>query len=134
VHRRLDQALELSYLAPRELVDALLPTMFAPSAPSEVVAGFGEALSSFHPAGLRAMARACTADLTDVLPTIRVPTLLVYGEEDTRAPDRVARELHGAIRHSELVVLPGAGHVCNVDAADAFNRALRRFLRQHPPG
>jgi pimeloyl-ACP methyl ester carboxylesterase len=131
VDRRLDQALELSRYAPEALVDALLPTMFAPSAPPSVVAEFANALSSFHPAGLRAMARACTADLTEVVSTIRLPTLLVYGEEDARAPLGVATELHRGIADSDLVVLPGAGHVCNIDAAGPFNATLRRFLGQH---
>ena len=131
VERRFDQAVALSRLPPQELVDALLPTMFAATAPPEVVADYADALASFHPAGLRAMARACTEDLTDVLPTIRMPTLLVYGEEDTRAPPGVAGELHEAIAGAELVLLPGAGHVCNVDAVEPFNEAVRRFLRRH---
>ncbi len=133
VERRLDQAMELSRMAPQELVDALLPTMFAASAPSEVIARYAEALASFHPAGLRAMARACTEDLTEVLPAIRLPTLLLYGEEDTRAPAGVANELHAAIAASDLRVLPRAGHVCNVDAVEDFNAALRDFLRHGGP-
>ncbi len=133
VDRRLNQALDLSCLPPQQLVDALLPTMFAKSAPPDVVAEFGRALASFHPPGLRAMARACTENLSEVLPTIRVPTFLIYGNEDTRAPTGVAAELHGAIPGSELALLPGAGHVCNVDAAEAFNSTLRRFLRKHTP-
>lgn len=131
VERRLDQALELSGLAPGELVEALLPTMFGESAPGHVVAEYAEVLASFHPLGLRAMARACTEDLTDVLGTIRLPTLLVYGEEDVRAPAGVASVLHEAIAGSELVRLPGAGHVCNVDAVESFNTVLSRFLRAH---
>ena len=77
------------------------------------------------------MARACTEDLSAVLPTIRVPTLLVYGEEDMRAPAGVAALLHDQIPGSELVLLPGAGHVCNIDAAEPFNAVLRRFLQRH---
>lgn len=127
--RRLNQALDLSQLAPGELVDALMPTMFNAAAAPEVIAEFAESLASFHPAGLRAMARACSEDLTDVLPTIGRPTLLIYGERDTRAPAGVASQLHDAIPHSELVHLPGAGHVCNIDASESFNETLRRFLR-----
>jgi pimeloyl-ACP methyl ester carboxylesterase len=133
VQRRLDHALALSQLAPGNLVEELLPTMFSASAPPEVRTGFSNALASFHPAGLRAMARACTQDLTDVLATIRLPTLLVYGEEDTRAPAGVAQKLHEAIPDSQLVQLAGAGHICNVDAAGPFNAALRHFLSEHPP-
>jgi pimeloyl-ACP methyl ester carboxylesterase len=79
------------------------------------------------------LARACVEDLTDVLGRIDVPTLLVYGEEDTRAPAGVAEKLHAAIPGSQLIRLAGAGHVCSVDAVEAFNGALRRFLEQHPP-
>ena len=129
----MSQALDLSRLAPAQLVDALLPTMFAASAPANVIAEFEDALSSFHPVGLRAMARACAADLTDVVRTIRLPTLVMTGEDDTRAGLGVATELHEAIPGSELVVLPGAGHVCNIDAAEPFNATLRRFLEAHPP-
>lgn len=132
VDRRLSQALELSQLAPGRLVEALLPTMFAPSASPDVIDEFAGSLASFHPAGLRAMARACTEDLTEVLRTIRLPSLLIYGQDDTRAPAGVAAELHGAIPRSDLVQLPGAGHVCNVDAAEQFNKTLRRFLQEHP--
>ena len=41
---------------------------------------------AFHPAGFRAMARASAEDLRGVLSRITIPTLLVYGEEDVRAP------------------------------------------------
>jgi len=109
-----------------------LPTMFGASASPQVTRGFAEALRSFHPQGLRAMARAVTEDLTEVLGSIHLPTLLIYGEEDTRAPAGVAQRLHDAVSESELVLLPDAGHVCNVDASDPFNTALRAFLERHP--
>ncbi len=35
-----------------------------------------------------------------------------------------------AIAGSKLVVVPDAGHLCNVEAADEFNEAVRRFLRE----
>jgi pimeloyl-ACP methyl ester carboxylesterase len=131
VQYRLDQALELSRLAPNELVDALLPTMFTPAAGADVTQGFAESLQRFHPQGLRAMARAVTEDLTDALGSIRLPALLLYGEHDTRAPAGVATKLHDAIPGSELIRLPGAGHVCNVDASESFNAHLRRFIHEH---
>jgi pimeloyl-ACP methyl ester carboxylesterase len=64
----------------------------------------------------------------DVLGRIEVPTLLVYGDNDVRAPLAVGEDLHAAIPGSRLVVLPGVGHVCNVEAPDAFNRVVRDFL------
>lgn len=134
VQRRHGQAVELSELEPQRLVHALLPTMFSDGADPDVVAAYGESLASFHPVGLRAMARASTEDLSDVVPTIRVPTLLVYGEDDTRAPSGVARDLAASIPGAELVLLRDAGHVCNIDAAADFDRVLVEFLSAHRRG
>jgi pimeloyl-ACP methyl ester carboxylesterase len=76
------------------------------------------------------MARASAEDVRDVLPNIDVPTLLVYGDRDVRAPLTVADALQAAIPGSSLVVLPDAGHVCNVEAPDKFNVAVRDFLHE----
>jgi pimeloyl-ACP methyl ester carboxylesterase len=126
--QRLRQALALADLSPQEFVDALLPTMFSEGTSPESVDAFGASMLAFHPAGFRAMARASAEDLTDVLPHLRVPTLLVYGDKDVRAPLTVAEDLHAAISGSALVVLPDAGHVCNIEAPEEFNRAVRNFL------
>mgnify|MGYP003287395470 CR=1 FL=1 len=63
-----------------------------------------------------------------MLPHIDVPTLLMYGDRDVRAPLTVAEALHAAIPGSRLVVLPDAGHLCNIEAPDEFNDAVRHFL------
>lgn len=58
-------------------------------------------------AGMRAMTRSfADADLRDVLPGIRVPTLLLYGDADRRSPlGTVAAELHRMIPGGTLVLL-----------------------------
>lgn len=128
---RLVQALQLSELDPDEFVDALLPTMFSTSVLPEDVAALRTAMLAFHPAGFRAMARASAEDLRHVPPTVRVPTLLVYGDQDERAPLSVALDLQCAITASRLVVLEGVGHVCNLEAAHGFNEQVRTFLARH---
>jgi pimeloyl-ACP methyl ester carboxylesterase len=131
VEFRLNQVLELADLPPERFTEAVTPTMFTPSAPGELVEAFNASVSEFHPTGLRAMARAfAEADLRDLLPGIDVPTLLLYGDADVRAPLDVAHALHAAIPGSKLVVLPGAGHVCSVEAPDRFNDEVRAFLHE----
>jgi pimeloyl-ACP methyl ester carboxylesterase len=129
---RLAQALRPSRLTPDEMVDALLPTMFASSVPQQDLAAFRAAIADFHPVGLRAMARASAEDLRHVLPQVTAPTLLIHGDLDERAPQPVADALHAAIAASRLVVLQDAGHVCNIEAAERFNREVRAFLSDHP--
>ena len=133
VEERLQQALRLADLPPDRLVEELLPTMFTDSAPAELVEEFATSMRGFHPAGLRANSRAfAAADLRDVLPRVNVPTLLLYGDMDVRAPSSVARALHAEIPGSRLVFIPGAGHVCNVDAPERFNSEVRAFLGSAP--
>ena len=65
--QRLAQALLLSELSAEEFVRALLPTMFSPATPAELVDAFGAAMSVSHPVGFRAMARASAEDLRGAL-------------------------------------------------------------------
>jgi pimeloyl-ACP methyl ester carboxylesterase len=113
---------------PEAFVDALLPTMFSKTMPRQTVDDFRASMQAFHPLGFRAMARASAEDVRDVLSHIDVPTLLMYGDRDVRAPLTVAEALHAAIPGSRLVVLPDAGHLCNIEAPNAFNAAVRDFL------
>ncbi len=130
VEQRLRQVLQLADLPPDQFVREVVPSMFSGSASAEMIDAFAANVSEFHPAGLRAMARSfAEADLRDVLPRIDVPTLLLYGDKDVRAPLNVAEDLHAAIPTSRLVVMPGVGHVSNVEAAERFNAEVRAFLR-----
>ena len=128
---RLRQALALADGTAESLVDALLPTMFSTAVPPATVERFRASMLASRPAGFRAMARASAGDVRDVLAHIDVPTLVVSGARDERAPPAVARALHAAIPGAELAVLE-AGHVCNVEAPAAFNAAVRRFLDDRP--
>jgi pimeloyl-ACP methyl ester carboxylesterase len=53
---------------------------------------------------------------------------LLYGAEDVRAPQSVAREMHRQIPGSTLVIIPDVGHQVFVEAPEAFNSEVRRFL------
>ena len=131
VRRRLDQAVDFAGLPPERFAAEVAPTMFSAAAAGPPVDAFRASVPAFHPEGLRAMARsAAEADLRDVLPRIGVPTLLLYGERDARAPVVLGEALHAAIPGSRLVVLAGVGHVSSVEAPERFNAEIRAFLRQ----
>jgi pimeloyl-ACP methyl ester carboxylesterase len=129
VRERLQLALELTDLGPEPLTKAMMPTMFSDLAPPHVVDAFAATVAAFHPVGARAIARAfAEADLRDVLPKIEIPTLLLYGDKDIRAPLDVAEMIHTAIPDSKLVILEGVGHVSSVQAPERFNAEVRSFL------
>jgi pimeloyl-ACP methyl ester carboxylesterase len=129
VKERLEKGIELSKTPPDQLVDAFLPTLFTESSPAEAKDEMAKLISEFHPDGMRIMLRAfAKADLRHVLPTIHVPTLLLYGEVDQRSPHSIAESLHTRIPSSKLVFLPDVGHVGSLEAPEAFNREVRNFL------
>ena len=61
------------------------------------------------------------------LAQLSVPTLVIVGDEDAESLDP-CRRLAALIPEAELVVIPGAGHVVNLAAPQAFNAALADFL------
>jgi pimeloyl-ACP methyl ester carboxylesterase len=115
--------------SPQTLARSFLATLLTDSAPAELADELLAILVDLHPAGALAQAHAMAeADLRDVLPDIAVPTLLLYGEQDVRSPRAVAGELAAQIPDAELVLIPGAGHMLNMEAADRVNAELLRFL------
>lgn len=132
VEQRLAQAMALSELTSDELAAALLPTMFATSPAADDLERFAASLRELHPAGFRAMARASAEDLSGLLASVQVPTLVVCGDQDVRAPLAVAEHLHTAIAGSELAVLRGLGHIVNLERPEELNATLRTWLRRHP--
>jgi pimeloyl-ACP methyl ester carboxylesterase len=133
VRGRLESTLRDLESPPDEVARRWIPTLFTDRAPAEMVEEVVAIARGFRPTGARPMLESmAAADLRPALPTIAVPTLLLYGEQDVRSPRTVAEEMHRAIPGSELVFLPGAGHQSNIEAADRFNAEVRRFLRGVP--
>lgn len=62
---------------------------------------------------------------------IRVPTLLVFGEDDRLTPPQFGRAMQAKIPSSQLVIIPTAGHLSNIEQPEAFNAAVLSFLLHH---
>ena len=118
--------------APAEAFDPTLPGLFAGEPPAESVRLLAEMTAAVRPESLwRQLSIMAETDLRDLLPRVAVPTLLIWGERDARSPLEVARQFDEEIRDSELVVIPGAGHVSNLEQPEPFNEAVRAFCEVH---
>ena len=85
-------------------------------------------------AGISALQQGM-AERPDSLPTlktIRVPTLVLVGEEDTLTPPSDAEQLHNGIAGSKLVKVPTAGHFSPFEQPEFVGRELRSFLDALP--
>jgi len=125
---RLAACLRDSSLPPGEFVPRYLPGMFSPAVVPQVRSELAEITAGFHPLGFGLMARALAeTDTRDLLPQIRVPTLLIWGDADVRSPLEVGEQMCAAIPVARLAVIPNTGHVSNMEAADGFNHLVQEF-------
>jgi 3-oxoadipate enol-lactonase len=65
----------------------------------------------------------------DRLSEIKMPTLIMVGEDDPATPVSASKAMHERISNSKLVILPSARHLSNVEQTEAFNTALLTFLK-----
>ena len=70
-------------------------------------------------------------DATDsLLPQLKMPVLIVWGELDHITPLDQGRKMHQLVRQSELEIVPGCGHLAPVQCADRIGPKLQAFLKQ----
>jgi 3-oxoadipate enol-lactonase len=62
------------------------------------------------------------------LKRIACPTLIIAGDADRVVPDIYQARLRRALPDARFVSVPGAGHACNIDHAEAVNAAVLEFL------
>jgi pimeloyl-ACP methyl ester carboxylesterase len=84
------------------------------SAPSSVISGL-KALKD-------------RADMCSLISSITTPVLILCGEEDVITPPKQSELLHQRIAQSELYLIPGAGHLSNLENPELFNMRLDQFV------
>ena len=118
---------------------ALLPSVDAllgPSASPELRARVSDWIRAGSPEGLAAAQQgmALRPDARDILARFGGPVLVLVGSDDVLTPPGKARAMVELVPGAELVEIPRAGHLANLEAPEAFNAALGRFLaRVSPP-
>jgi len=69
-------------------------------------------------------------NLGEELNQIKLPTLLIWGNNDTITPPFVAREFNKLIPNSELYFIDKCGHAPMMEVPDEFNIILHKFLKK----
>ena len=131
--RRTDQQEQVLREGTDALVETLLGGLLAPDTLAhrpQLVEQVRRIMSSNPPAGFVGGLEAMKGR-PDSLPTlgaVKVPTLVLVGEHDGPSPPDVVRVWQGRLPDSQLVVVPGAGHLSNMEDPDTFNAALTDFI------
>lgn len=123
----------LKHLGPRAILPALLPFMLGRTTLRERPAIRGEYERKFldmRVDSIRPGVDAITArdDLLPRLSQIRVPTLVIVGEEDQPLPVWKSRRIADAIPGTELEIVPRAGHLASVENPEPVTEAVIGFL------
>ncbi len=98
----------------------------------EVVAEVRRVVEGTSPAAIACAQRgmASRPDMTGMLPSIRVPTLVLVGKEDAISPPAEMRAMADAIPNAQFVEIADAGHMTTMENPKAVNEALTSFLER----
>ena len=118
------------------VADQMLPTLLSEASRrdgAEAIRLTRAMIESNTPQAIDAAIVAMMArpDSTPDLAGISCATLVVVGEQDEITPVAEAQEMQRAIPRSTLTVIPGAGHLSNLEQPASFSRALGDFLLAH---
>ena len=119
------------------IADGLIGRWFTPAFPArhpEIIARIRAILLATPREGY---AGACEAlahmDLRDDLPRIAAPTLVIGAEQVQSTPPEKSREIAQRIPGAELVLVPNAAHLANLEQPDAVTERILRTLPGLPP-
>jgi pimeloyl-ACP methyl ester carboxylesterase len=122
---------------PDALSDRLLPRLIAPATLAtqpEVAAQVREMARRWTVPGLVGALRTLRdrPDSTATLRAVRVPTLVVVGQEDELSPPAAAQAMAALIPGAQCHVIPAAGHLAPLEQPLATGRLLADFLSALP--
>jgi pimeloyl-ACP methyl ester carboxylesterase len=112
------------------LVSAMLPKLFSAKVDAATRSETEAIIRGTNPAAAAAALRgmALREDAHDVLAKFEGPALVVVGEKDEITPLAKAEAMLEKLARGRLEILPGAGHLSNQEAPEAFHRVLYPFL------
>jgi pimeloyl-ACP methyl ester carboxylesterase len=111
------------------LAAQLVPAMVAPGTAAERIAAAQALMARVPEATYRAALTALLAfDRRAALADIAVPTLVITGELDGASPPKVAEGMAARIPGARLTIVPGAGHLLNLEQPAALHAELRDLL------
>lgn len=120
---------------PAKVYDAMIPKLVSEETQSrrpDVIAELKRIARRQTSAGMIGGLKALRdrPDATPGMSGIAVPTLVLVGERDGITPPAEAEGLARAIPGSQFAVIPGAGHLSNLENPEAFNAAVAEFLKK----
>lgn len=121
---------------PEPVAWAMMPKLFAATSVEkqpQIVEAVRKVVMSTAPVAIAAGHRGMAArpNLTDALPSIQVPTLVIVGEHDAITPAAEMKSLADALPNATFALISNAGHMAPMENPGEVNSAIRKFLAAH---
>jgi 3-oxoadipate enol-lactonase len=134
--RRLKTAEEILQNGPEWAIEKVIPRLLSPrtiSSRLDVVERAKATMRQATAEGMAAMQRGMAerSDSTENLAQIRVPTLVLGGEDDAPSPVSDMEEMAREIRGAELAIVERAGHFAALEQPEEVGRIVREFLERN---
>ncbi len=112
-----------------QFCESMIRAIVGPQAPEAAIQVAHGSMTRASREGLEYAVRLIARhDALDQLPLIACPVLVMAGAEDGETPPAYAREIANRIPGANLSIIPNAGHIANLEAAEAVTERLRVFL------
>lgn len=116
-----------------DFVAGMMPKLFAEQTAREqpsIIDATREVMLSTRPSSVAAalLGMADRPDMTDLLPDLDIPTLVICGEHDPISPSDEMRGIAAAMPNAQFIEVPNAGHMAPLEQPEFVNNAIRHFL------
>lgn len=115
---------------PRDIAPVVAPTLLSKSASQFALQRLIDSMTALHKDSyIKAIEAMTRYEPVARLEEVRVPSLVICGDEDSLTPPSIARDMAARLPDARLAILERAGHLSNIEQPTAFNEALLGFLR-----
>lgn len=130
---RRDAAELVRQSGPAAIAERMLPKLLGPTTRRDrpqVLSQVRAMIEANRPEGIAqaSLGMAEREDATPLLGQLSCPTLVIVGNEDQLTPPSDSEKMSRLIPGARLAVIPGAGHLSNLEQPEVFNRHLAEFL------
>jgi 3-oxoadipate enol-lactonase len=116
---------------PREIAPAVVKSLMAATASQRAIDEAIETMARLRVESyLKTLATTVREPMAGDLTSINIPVHVIVGEHDKLTPPAISAEMAAQIPGARLSIVPGAGHLSNIEAPEHFNQIAIEFLRQ----
>lgn len=115
-----------------DLAPALIDSLVSPSCSAEAREALRRSIVALRPESyLKTLRASVTFDRSTDIANISVPVQLIFGSDDRLTPPSMGEQMLEVLPNAQLAVIPGAGHLSNLEQPARFDAVLGDFLAEH---